>query len=157
MQGVLGGLMFWVLGLPSPLLWGTVMALLAVLPVLGAAIVWVPAALYLLLEGSPEKALILAAWGGIFVALIDNVLYPIIIKNRLRLHTVPVFIAVIGGLVAFGAAGVVLGPVVLAITVALADVWRQRMVQSDAVEEGVDAAKAAANVEPRARRSRADK
>ena len=146
-QGTLGGLMFWILGLPSPLLWGTVMAVLAVLPVLGAAIVWIPAALFLLVEGSPEKALILVAWGCIAIGLIDNLLYPLVVKNRLRMHTVPVFIAVIGGLVTFGAAGIVLGPVVLAITVVLADVWRQRMAQSSAVENGVDAEKAAAKAE----------
>lgn len=144
LQGFLGGLMFWVLGLPSPLLWGTIMALLAVLPVLGAAMIWVPAALYLLLfEGSWEKALILTAWGVIVVSLIDNVLYPVFVKDRLRMHTVPVFISVIGGLVVFGAAGVVLGPVVLALAVGLADIWKQRMSTSEAVENAKDAVQAA--------------
>ncbi len=127
LQGTLGGIMFWILGLPSPLLWGTVMAILAVLPVLGAAIVWIPAALFLLVQGSPEKAIILVAWGCLAIGLIDNLLYPLVVKNRLRIHTVPVFIAVIGGLVTFGAAGIVLGPVILAVTVVLADVWRQRI------------------------------
>jgi predicted PurR-regulated permease PerM len=154
-QGTLGGLMFWALGLPAPLLWGAVMALLAVLPVLGAAIVWVPAAIYLAVTGSWEKALILTAWGGIVVALIDNLLYPIIVKDRLRLHTVPVFIAVIGGLMVFGMAGIVLGPVVLVIASVLADVWRRRMAQGDAVENSTDAEKAADVVESRPRRSRA--
>ena len=157
LQGTLGGLMFWILGLPSPLLWGAVMAILAVLPVLGAAIVWIPAALFLLVQGSPEKAIILVAWGCLAIGLIDNLLYPLVVKNRLRIHTVPVFIAVIGGLVTFGAAGIVLGPVILAITVVLADVWRQRMAQGDAVEDGVDAEKAAAKVESHPRRSRAAK
>jgi predicted PurR-regulated permease PerM len=156
-QGTLGGLMFWALGLPAPLLWGAVMALLAVLPVLGAAIVWVPAALYLAVTGSWEKALILTAWGGIVVALIDNLLYPLIVKDRLRLHTVPVFIAVIGGLMVFGMAGIVLGPVVLVIAAALADVWRRRMAQGEAVENSTDAEKAADVVEARPRRSRAAK
>ncbi len=160
-QGTLGGLMFWVLGLPAPLLWGAVMALLAVLPVLGAAIVWVPAAIYLAVTGSWEKALILTAWGGIVVALIDNLLYPVIVKDRLRLHAVPVFIAVIGGLMVFGMAGIVLGPVVLVIATALADVWRRRMAQGDAVENSTDAEKAAEKaadvVEARPRRSRASK
>lgn len=141
LQGLLGGLMFWALGLSSPILWGAVMA---VLPVLGAAIVWVPAALYLLLiEGSWEKALILTAWGSIVIALIDNLLYPMFVKDRLRLHTVPVFISVIGGLVVFGAAGVVLGPVVLALAVGLTDIWRHRMNTGEAVENGKDAIQAA--------------
>jgi predicted PurR-regulated permease PerM len=148
--------MFWILGLPSPLLWGAVMAVLAVLPVLGAAIVWAPAALYLALTGSWEKALILTTWGAIAVGLVDNLLYPLIVKGRLRMHTVPVFISIIGGLVAFGAVGLVLGPVVLALAVALGDVWRRRMAQGEPVENTVDAEKAAADVvEPRQRRGRA--
>jgi predicted PurR-regulated permease PerM len=146
-QGALGGLMFWGLGLPAPLLWGAVMGLLAILPVLGAAVVWIPAAVYLLLEGSWEKALILTAWGSLVVGLIDNLLYPIFVKNRLRLHTVPVFISVLGGLAAFGAAGIVLGPLVLAIAVGLADVWRRRMQHGEAVEDGTDARQAAPPIE----------
>ena len=97
-QGTLGGLMFWALGLPTPLLWGLVMGLLSIVPVLGAFIVWIPAAILLMLEGSWARAFILAAWGGIVVGGIDNVLRPMFIGNRLRLHTVPAFISVIGGL-----------------------------------------------------------
>ena len=146
LQGLLGGIMFWVLGLPSPLLWGTIMALLAVLPVLGAAMVWVPAAIYLgVVEGSWDKALILTAWGAIVVSLIDNLLYPVFVKGRLRMHTVPVFISVIGGLTVFGAAGVVLGPVLLALAVGLADIWGRRMSTAEAVEHGKDAIQAAPN------------
>jgi predicted PurR-regulated permease PerM len=100
------------------------------------------------MDGSWEKALVLTAWGGIVVALIDNLLYPLFVKDRLRLHTVPVFIAVIGGLVAFGAAGLILGPVVLAIAVALADVWRQRLSDGTAAEVGVDAENAAPEAVP---------
>ncbi len=125
-QGLLGGLMFWWLGLPAPLLWGSVMFLLSILPLLGAAAVWVPAALFLLLEGNWEKALALTAWGSIVVALIDNLLYPILVGDRLRLHTLAVFVAIVGGLAAFGAPGVVIGPLVLAVTVAIVEIWRDR-------------------------------
>ena len=126
-QGALGGLMFWWLGLPAPLLWGTVMALLAIIPVLGAFVVWVPAAIYLALDGQVGKALILAAWGGIVVALVDNFLYPVLVGNRMRLHTLAVFIAILGGLSIFGASGLVLGPATLAVAVELRRVWRRRM------------------------------
>ena len=80
--------------------------------------------------------------GTIVIGLIDNLLYPILIKDRMRLHTVPVFIAVLGGLVVFGAAGIVLGPVALALAVALIEIWRRRMAD-DAVASRVetDAAK----------------
>lgn len=125
-QGLLGGLMFWWLGLPTPLLWGVVMGLLAVVPVLGAFIVWVPAALFLALEGSWGKALILTFWGGVVVAGIDNLLYPMLVGNRLKMHTIVAFISLVGGLMVFGASGLILGPVVLAITMVLVEVWRQR-------------------------------
>jgi predicted PurR-regulated permease PerM len=136
-QGVLGGLMFWWLGLPTPMLWGVVMALLAIVPVLGAFVVWVPAAIFLALEGNWGKALILTGWGGIVIALIDNLLYPILVGTKLRLHTVPVFIAIIGGLTVFGAAGVILGPVVFAVALGLIDVWRRRTAHGRAAENGV--------------------
>jgi predicted PurR-regulated permease PerM len=136
-QGILGGLMFWWLGLPTPMLWGTVMALLAIVPVLGAFVVWVPAAIFLALEGNWGKALVLTAWGGIVIALIDNLLYPILVGTKLRLHTVPVFIAIIGGLAVFGAVGVILGPVVFAVTLGLIDVWRRRTAHGRTAENGV--------------------
>jgi predicted PurR-regulated permease PerM len=138
-QGALGGLMFWWLGLPGPILWGAVMAVLAVLPLFGAAIVWVPAALFLALEGDWTKALILTGWGSIVVALIDNLLYPLLVKDRLQLHTVPVFISIVGGLAFFGAAGIVLGPVVLAVAVVLLDIWRRRIAHRGAAENVVEA------------------
>lgn len=137
-QGTLGGLMFWWLGLPAPLLWGSIMAVLAILPLFGAALIWVPAALYLAIDGQWDKALLLTAWGTVVVGLIDNLLYPVLVKNKLRIHTVPVFIAVLGGLFAFGATGVVLGPLILAVALALVDIWRRRMALGE-VEEGVNA------------------
>jgi predicted PurR-regulated permease PerM len=106
--------------------------------VFGAAIVWVPAAVFLALQGDVTKALILTAWGSIVVAMIDNLLYPILVKDRLCLHTVPVFVSIVGGLVVFGAAGVVLGPVVLAVTVALIEIWRRRTAHGRAAEHAVE-------------------
>jgi predicted PurR-regulated permease PerM len=125
-QGLLGGLMFWWLGLPAPLVWGAIMALLAIVPVLGAFVVWLPASVYLAIQGGWGKALLLAAWGGIVISLIDNLLYPALVGKELRLHTLPVFFAVVGGIMAFGAAGLVIGPVLLAVAIALAEIWRQR-------------------------------
>jgi len=123
-QGFLGGLMFWILGLPAPVLFGAAMALFAILPVMGTALVWAPASIYLALSGSWIKALVLAVWGGLVVGLIDNFLYPILLAGDLRLHPLAVFFAVFGGLLAFGIAGVVLGPVILAITMALLELWQ---------------------------------
>ena len=72
LQGSLGALMFWLLELPAPILWGCAMAAVAIVPMVGSALIWGPAALYLLLEGDPGKALILAAWGALVVGLVDN-------------------------------------------------------------------------------------
>ena len=126
-QGSLGGLMFWWLGLPSPLLWGVVMALLAIVPVLGAFIIWVPAAIYLALSGDIGKALILTVWGAVVIGLVDNLLFPLFVGQRARLHTVPVFISIMGGLAMFGSAGLIVGPVILVVTVGLLHAWRERM------------------------------
>ena len=128
LQGLLGGLMFWWLGLPTPLLWGVVMALLAVAPMLGAFVVWGPAALYLALEGSWGQALTLTLWGLIVVGTIDNLLRPILTGNRLKLHTVFAFISVVGGLILFGPTGLILGPVILTVTIALLEVWSTRTI-----------------------------
>jgi predicted PurR-regulated permease PerM len=125
-QGVLGGLMFWWLGLPSPLLWGAVMVLLSLLPLFGAAIVWVPAALFLASEGSWGRALILVGWGFMIVSTIDNILRPILVGDRLKLHPVLVFLAVIGGVMLFGPAGLVLGPLLVTVTLALLEIWSPR-------------------------------
>ena len=136
-QGVMGGLMFWGLGLPSPLLWGTVMGLLAVVPVLGTFVIWAPTAAYLAFTGDWTKALILAAWGGIAIGLVDNFLYPYLVGKRLRFHTLLVFFSIVGGLAAFGASGVILGPVLLATTDGLLEVWRRRTAWGGTLEGGV--------------------
>jgi len=133
-QGALGGLMFWFLGLPSAILWGTAMALVAVIPVLGAFVIWAPAALFLAIEGDWGKALILTAWGAFVVGLIDNLLYPILVGKEMRLHTLPVFIAIVGGLFVYGAPGLILGPVALAVTLALLDILRRRTAHGRAAE-----------------------
>ncbi len=136
-QGALGGLMFWWLGLPAPLLWGMVMALLAVVPVLGAFVIWVPAAIFLAISGHPGKALLLTAWGTVVIGLIDNLLYPFLVGDRLRLHTAVVFVAIVGGLALFGGLGLVLGPVILALTKALVEIWRRRTRGGRPAEEAV--------------------
>jgi predicted PurR-regulated permease PerM len=130
-QGLLGGLMFWWLDLPAPLLWGAVMALLAVVPVFGAFIIWIPAALFLALDGSWGKALVLTLWGVVVVGTIDNLLCPLLIGKRLKQHTILAFVSLIGGLILFGPAGLVIGPVALTITLVLVEVWTDRTTASE--------------------------
>ncbi|HYN86056.1 MAG TPA: AI-2E family transporter [Pyrinomonadaceae bacterium] len=123
-QGALGGMAFWALGLPSPLLWGVVMVLLSMIPMAGAFIVWVPAALYLLATGEWGKALALALWGTFAIGTVDNFLRPKLVGERTRLHELIIFFSVLGGLQVFGVIGLVLGPVIVAITLALLDFLR---------------------------------
>jgi predicted PurR-regulated permease PerM len=125
-QGALGGLIFWWLGLPAPALWGLVTGLLAIVPVLGAFVVWVPTAIFLALDGNWGKALILVAWGAVVVGGIDNLLYPMLVGRRLRLHTIPAFISIVGGLILFGPSGLLLGPLAVTTTVFFLEIWRIR-------------------------------
>jgi len=125
-QGALGGMMFWWLGLPAAWFWAIMMALLSIIPLLGPPVVWVPAALYLLINGDLAHALLLAIWGAAVVGLADNLLYPIFVGRYLRMHTVPLLISMIGGVVIFGTAGLFLGPVALAVTLATLEIWRAR-------------------------------
>jgi predicted PurR-regulated permease PerM len=125
-QGVLGGIMFAFLGLPAALLWSVAMALLSLVPNAGAFVIWLPAAVFLAAQGAWTKAVILAAWGVLVVGTIDNLLYPMLVGKDTRLHTLAVFFSVVGGLLAFGAAGLVLGPTALAGTLALVNVLKRR-------------------------------
>jgi predicted PurR-regulated permease PerM len=139
-QGILGGLMFWWLGLTAPFLWGTVMAALSIVPILGAFIVWIPAALMLALQGSWIKAIILTVWGAVVIGLIDNILYPLLVGKRIRLHIVPVFIALVGGIMVFGASGLILGPLIFALTIALLEVWRKRTAAGGTADDAIEKA-----------------
>lgn len=125
-QGLLGGAMFWWLDLPAPVLWGVIMALLALVPMLGAFFVWLPAALFLAADGRWGHALLLTAWGILVVGTVDNLLRPILVGNRLKLHSVLIFVSVIGGLIVFGPAGLVFGPVTLTVTAFFLETWSAR-------------------------------
>lgn len=124
-QGTLGGLAFWALGLPSPLVWGVVMVLLSMIPLVGAFVVWIPAAILLAATGEWPRALILAAWGTLVIGMVDNFLRPKLVGERTKLHELFIFFSVLGGLQVFGVLGIVVGPVVVAITLALLDVLRR--------------------------------
>ncbi len=101
-QGSLGGLAFWVLGLAAPLFWGAVMTFLSVLPVIGAPLVYVPASVFLVVRGEPTAGVALLLWGSIVVSQIDNVLRPILISGRTKLPTLVLFFSLLGGIYVFG-------------------------------------------------------
>jgi predicted PurR-regulated permease PerM len=126
LQGFLGGLMFWWLKFPSPVLWGLVMGALSIVPVLGSFVIWIPATIFLALESRWGEAVTLALWGAVVIGSADNLVRPLLMGNNLRLHTVPAFIAMLGGLQLFGPTGIVLGPVVMTTTALLLELWRNR-------------------------------
>jgi predicted PurR-regulated permease PerM len=119
-QGTLGGIGFWVAGLPSPILFGALMTVTAFIPLVGTALVWLPAGLYLLLQGKMAAGIGLLLWGALVVGSIDNLLRPLFISGKAHLPILLVALGALGGLLAFGLIGVVLGPLVLALPLALA-------------------------------------
>lgn len=123
LQGTLGGLAFWVIGLPSAVVWGLVMTFMSLIPLAGAFVVWIPAALYLAITGSWGAAIGLTLWGSIVIGLVDNFLRPKLVGEKAKLHELFIFFAVLGGLQVFGIIGLFLGPVILAITLALFDAF----------------------------------
>jgi predicted PurR-regulated permease PerM len=124
LQGMLGGLAFWVLGVPSPILWAVVLVFVCMIPIAGSFFVWLPASIYLMTTGHWTKAILLLLWGALVISTIDNFLRPKLIKNQTKLHELFVFFSVLGGMSVFGLLGIVLGPVVLAITLGLLDTFK---------------------------------
>jgi predicted PurR-regulated permease PerM len=136
-QAILATSIYLILGVPAGVLWGSVTFLMALIPVLGTFIVWAPIAAYLALTGSVGKALFLVAWGALVVGTVDNILYPYLVGDKLRMHTVPTFFSVIGGISLFGPAGLIMGPLALALAIALIDVWWLRTEHGQAAEEKI--------------------
>lgn len=138
LQGALGGVLFALLGLPSPILWGVVMAFFAMIPMIGAGAVWLPAAILLLVTGHAGKAIVLCAVGALVIGTIDNILRPHLVGGRTGLHELVVFFAVLGGLRVFGLVGLLVGPAVFAAAWSLLVVFREsaQEASSDASADG---------------------
>ncbi len=124
-QGILGGLSFWVLGLPSPIMWGTAMALLSFIPIGGTALIWAPAGILLLIGGAVLKGLLLLGLGVFVISMVDNFLRPFFISARTNIHPLLLFFAVLGGIQAFGLIGVVAGPLVATLFLTLLEIYIQ--------------------------------
>lgn len=124
-QGFLGGLAFWALGLRSPVVWGVVMGLLAVFPILGAFFVWVPASVFLIVQGSFIKGIILFLWGFLVVSTVDNLIWPILVSGRAMLHPLATFFGMLGGIIVFGPIGIFAGPFVIALFLILLDIVKE--------------------------------
>jgi len=119
MQGALGGLIFWILGIPSALLWAVIMAFLSLLPAVGAALIWLPVAVYWLVTGAILPGMILLVYGVLIISLVDNVLRPILVGKDTKMPDWVVLISTLGGLTTFGLNGFVIGPLIAALFMAV--------------------------------------
>ncbi len=126
-QGALGGILFAIMGIPSAVFWGAIMAFLSVLPMVGAFIVYIPAGIVLILGGSYIKGMIILLVGTIVISQIDNVLRPLLISGRTSMHPLMLFFAIMGGIAVFGLLGIVLGPLVAAAFITLLKILEFRL------------------------------
>ena len=122
-QGALGGLMFWILGIRAAVLWGALMAVLSLLPAVGTALVWLPVAIYLLATGSVWQGIVLIAWGVLVIGLVDNLMRPFLVGKDIKMPDYLVLISTLGGLAVFGVNGFVIGPVIAAMFMAVWDIF----------------------------------
>ncbi len=151
-QGVIGGVTFAVLGIQGAVLWGVMIFLLAFLPVVGASLVWVPAAVWLALSGSLWKGVTLALVGLLILGQVDNVVRPLLLSGKAQMNTLVLIISLLGGVAAFGFIGIVLGPLVAALLTALVESYEQAPPASEPVSTGGEPAKESAGPAPGAER-----
>ena len=122
-EGIVGGVAFWMVGLPAALLWGAAMAILAYLPLVGAALIWGPVAIYLFIQAQYVPATLLCV-AGLVIAVLDYLVRTIVVGGASKLHTLLTFFGVLGGIQFFGLVGIVAGPLVVAVSLALLESYR---------------------------------
>ncbi len=133
-QGALGGFFFWILGIQAAVFWGVVMTFLSLLPAIGTALVWGPAAIILFFTGHPVKALILVVAGVVIIGLVDNVLRPLLVGRDTGMPDYLVLLATIGGLTLFGLSGFIIGPVIAALFLTTWNIFAEDFAHLDAPE-----------------------
>jgi predicted PurR-regulated permease PerM len=129
-QGALAGLAFAVAGIGGWVLWGTLMTVLAIIPGIGAALIWVPAVAYLMLTGSPAAGIALAIWCIAVVSTVDNFLRPRLVGSDTEMPDLLILLGTLGGLLLFGAAGIIVGPIVAALFVTIWEIYGSAFRQS---------------------------
>ena len=144
-QGVLGGLAFWFLDIHAPVLWAVQMAFLSLLPAVGAALIWVPVAVYFLVTGAVWQGVALTLYGVLVIGMVDNVLRPVLVGKDTKMPDYVVLISTIGGIGVFGLNGFVIGPVIAAMFIAVWDILANTL---DDATAGTSAATAEAPVQP---------
>jgi len=123
LQGALGGIIFWFLGIKAPVFWAVVMAFLSLLPTIGTALVWLPVAIYFLLTGAIWQGVVLILFGSLVIGLVDNLVRPILVGRDTKIPDYVVLIATLGGMAIFGLNGFVIGPLIAAMFIAVWDIF----------------------------------
>lgn len=122
-QGLLGGITFWIAGIPSPAIWGIVMVLLSVIPLVGSTILWIPAGIILLLLGDVWQGIFVLAVGAGIISTVDNILRPKLVGKDTQMHPLMVFFATLGGISLFGLPGFIIGPIIVSLFLALGEIY----------------------------------
>ncbi|HWK63090.1 MAG TPA: AI-2E family transporter [Eoetvoesiella sp.] len=130
-QGLLGGIMFWFLGIDGALLWGVLMAFLSLLPAIGSAIIWLPVAIYFLVAGPLWQGVVLILFGVLVIGLVDNILRPLLVGKDTKMPDYVVLISTLGGLATFGLNGFVIGPLIAALFIAVWDLFPNARSQTE--------------------------
>lgn len=123
-QGVLVGAAFWVAGIGGVLFWGTIVTVLSAIPALGPPVVWVPAAVYLLLTGQTGAGIGLVIWGTAVVGMVDNLLRPRLVGGAAKMPDLLIFLSMLGGISMFSAIGIIIGPVIAAVMLTMLDIYQ---------------------------------
>lgn len=122
-QGLLGGLAFWIAGVPSPAIWGLIMILLSIIPMIGSTIVWLPAGIILLLVGDVWQGIFILSVGVGVISVIDNILRPKLVGKDTQMHPLLIFFATLGGIAFFGLPGFIIGPIIVSLFMALSEIY----------------------------------
>lgn len=130
-QGLIGGLVFWFLGINAPLLWGVVMGFMSLLPAIGTGIVWVPVAIYLFATGAVWQGVVLTACGLLIIGMVDNVLRPILVGKDTRIPDWVILVTTLGGIAVMGINGFIVGPVIAALFIAGWDIFSEERAEGE--------------------------
>lgn len=122
-QGILGGIVFWIAGIPSPAIWGIAMTFFSIIPMVGTAIVWIPAGVIMLLLGNIWQGIFILAMGASVISVIDNILRPKLVGRDTEMHPLMVFFATLGGISFFGLPGFIIGPIIVSLFLALGEIY----------------------------------
>ena len=137
-QGSLVAVAFWFLKIDAPVFWGIMSAGLSAIPGVGAPLIWVPAAIYLVVADRVGAAVVLVLWGVLVVGLVDNLLRPVLIGKDTKIPGLLIFFAILGGLSLFGLAGFILGPVVVSLLISVLEIYEKAFRKSLAAESPRD-------------------